>query len=449
MLSPTMTLPRGWSMLITGLGVAACLFGLERVPINEVKPGPVHITYWEKWSGFEFAGIKQIVDDFNASHPNIQVDLLQTSEIENKAMFAISAGVPPDVAGLYSPNVPHYVDERAIMPLDDLCRASGIKQGDYIPAYWQLMTYNGTIWALPTTPASTALHYNRAMFKAAGFDPDKPPQTIEEMDAMGEKMSVEKDGHIDKIGFTPSEPGWFNYAWGFYFGGRLWDGVSKITATDPGNIAAYEWIQSYAKKYGGNALSSFKSGLGQFDSPQNGFMDSKVSVEIQGVWMHNFIRTFNKNLDASAAPFPHPAARPDLANTTYVDADVLVIPRGARHPKEAWEFISYVQRQDVMEKLCLLHQKNSPLTRISDHFWKVHQNPWIRLFDWLARGKNAMIPARVGIWPEYQQELGASFDNALLMKGTPTHILEDVQSRIQAKLDEYEARLRERRAAGL
>jgi multiple sugar transport system substrate-binding protein len=134
---------------------------------------------------------------------------------------------------------------------------------------------------------------------------------------------------------------------------------------------------------------------------------------------------------------------------TYVDSDVLVIPRGARHPNEAFEFIKYVQRQDVMEKLCLLHQKNSPLAHITDHFWQVHKNPWIRLFDTLARGKNAQIPARMGIWPEYQQELGAAFDDAVLMSNTPKAILDGVQARIQAKFDEYQTRLKRRRAEGL
>ena len=436
-------------MAITGVAMAACLFGLETVPLKHDKPGRIHIKYWEKWSGFEFDAIKKIVDDFNASQDKIFVDLLQTSEIENKAMFAISAGVPPDVAGLYSPNVPHYADERAIIPLDDFCRESGITQGDYIPAYWQLMTYKGKVFALPTTPASTALHYNRGLFREIGLDPNKPPETMEEMDAISDKMTVEKDGHIDRVGFTPSEPGWFNYAWGYYFGGRLWDGVSKITAMDPGNIDAYRWIESFGKRYGGSALTSFKSGLGQFDSPNNGFMDSKVGMEIQGVWMYNFVHTYGPQIDANAAPFPHPKDRPDLANTTYVDADVLCIPRGAAHPKEAWEFIRYVQRQEVMEKLCLLHKKNSPLTKISDHFWQVHANPWIHLFDSLARGKNAKVPARVGIWPEYQQELSASFDQALLLQGTPEQILQDVQDRMQAKLDGYSKRLKQREAEGL
>ena len=57
---------------------------------------------------------------------------------------------------------------------------------------------------------------------------------------MSDKITVEHGGHIEKIGFTPSEPGWFNYAWGYYFGGHLWDGSSKITANDPGNVRAFD-----------------------------------------------------------------------------------------------------------------------------------------------------------------------------------------------------------------
>ncbi len=444
-----LTLPRGSGVFIAALAVGVAAWGLEIVAANPENPGPVHVVYWEKWTGFEGKGIKAIVDDYNHSQNKIFVDLVQTSDIQNKTMFAISAGAPPDVAGLLSPNVPQYADERAILPLDDLSKQAGIAEADYIPAYWQLMTYNGRLWALPTTPASTALHYNRTMLKEAGLNPDEPPETIEELDAMSDKITVEANGHIQKIGFTPSEPGWFNYAWGDYFGGRLWDGVSKITANDPGNIRAFEWIEGYSKRYGGSALQSFKSGLGTFDSPLNGFMNKKVAMEIQGVWMHNFVHTFAPDLDVSAAPFPHPADRPDLANMTYVDSDVLVIPRGARHVKEAFEFIQYVQRQAVMEKLCLLHQKNSPLTHISDHFWKVHQNPWIHLFDDLARGKNAQIPARMGIWPEYQQELSAAFDDAVLMTNTPKGILDGVQTRIQAKFGEYQRRLKRRKAEGL
>ena len=48
----------------------------------------------------------------------------------------------------------------------------------------------------------------------------------------------------------PAEPGWWNWGWGYFFGGKVWDGKDGITANSPENIRAFEWIQSWSKKYG-------------------------------------------------------------------------------------------------------------------------------------------------------------------------------------------------------
>src|SRR2546421_7945248 len=187
------------------------------------------------------------------------------------------------------------------------------------------------------------------------------------MDTMAQKLTTYlPSGKIDKAGFLPAEPDWWSWSWGYLFGGKLWDGVCNITANSPENVRAYDWVQSYSRKYGAVKLNSFKSGLGNFQSPQNGFMSQKVAMENQGVWMANFIDKFAPEMDRpvriwAAAPFPHPADRPDLANATIADEDVLVIPRGCRHPDEAFEFIKFVESQKGMELLCLGQRKHSPL----------------------------------------------------------------------------------------
>jgi ABC-type glycerol-3-phosphate transport system substrate-binding protein len=437
------------ALVVCLLAAVASAFALEAIDAPAPSDGRVHVLYWEKWTGFEFTGIKAIVDDFNASQNRIHVDLLSEGHIDDKTMFAVSAGVPPDVAGLYSYNVPQYADERSVIPLDDFCKANGIRESDYIPSYWHLMSYGGHVWALPTTPATTALHYNRSMLAAAGLDPNRPPRTIEELDAMCTKLEHVSAGHATQVGFLPSEPGWWNWSWVYFFGGNLWDGTSRMTTDSPENIAAMTWVQSFSKRMGPDAVTKFKSGLGQFDSPENGFMTGQVAMEMQGVWMHNFKQKFAPDLDAGAVAFPYPASRPDLANSTVVDCDILVIPRGAKHPKEAFEFIKYVQQQKVMEKLCLSHEKNSPLANISDHFWAVHKNPWIRLFDSLARSKNAILPPRVGLWPEIQSDFAAEFDEVVIAHKTPEQALRDLGVRDQPRLDEYLARERRREQLGL
>lgn len=416
--------------------VLAAFVMSERVVRPQHDDGKVHVTYWEKWTKIEFEAIKKVVDDFNASQDRIHVDLLSVSGIHNKTLMATAAGVPPDVAGLFGPNVAQYFHDRAVIPLDEMAAEAGLTRDDYIPIYWDICTFEGTLYALPATPASTALHYNTRLFKDAGLT--RPPETIEEMDAYAARLTkTDRDGSIVQSGFMHNEPGWWNWGWGFVFGGELWDGVSKITCDSPENVRAFEWIQSYAKKYGSGKLQSFRSGFGAFASPQNAFMSEKVAMVLQGGWMGNFIDQYKPDLQWAAAPFPYPADRPDLKGRTFADLDILVIPRGAKHPKEAFEFIKYVQSQKGMETLCLGQTKHSPLAKSSPDFYAKHPNPYIRLFTDLPKNAVVVSPPKIAIWPEYSSELRNAFDQVFIEGRDPQEALTNVKNRMQPALDRY------------
>ena len=98
--------------------------------------------------------------------------------------------------------------------------------------------------------------------------------------------------------------------------------------------------------------------------------------------------------------------------------DVLAIPRGSKHVKEAFQFIRYVQRQDVMEGLCIAHGECSPLEKASAHFFKVHPNPYIRLFDKLARSPKAFGSVHIGLWHQLNDEIGVAFQKVSDLSAT-------------------------------
>lgn len=422
--------------------LAALIIGAAWYGEVIIRPAPhegrIVIAYWEKWTGQEGEAMRAVVNAFNESQDKIWVNYLPISGVDQKSLLSIAGGMPPDVMGLWDNNVCQFADDEAVMPLDDYCKEFGIKGEDYIPAYWNICEFKGHVYALPTTPASTALHYNTRLFKEAGLDPTKPPKTIEELDAYAEKLTKrDESGKLEVAGFMPNEPGWWNWAWMYMFGGKLWNGKDKFTATDPGNIRAFEWVRSYSKKYGPGELHSFRAGFGNFDSPQNGFMAEKLAMVIQGVWMANFIHNQAPKVEWAAAPFPYPADRPDLANSTIIGLDVLAIPRGCKHPDEAFEFIRFVQSKEGMELLCLGQKKHTPFMKVSPEFVRKHSNPYIVLFSDLAKTKNAFAAPEVGLWPEYNQEIGAAFESVLLLEKTPKEALEAVQARMQPKLDEY------------
>ena len=411
----------------------------------EGGPGRVHVAYWEKWTGFEGDAMRAVVDEFNRSQSRIWVDLLTVSQIDQKVLVAAAGRIPPDVAGLFGPNVPVYADDNAIIPMDDYCRQFGINRSQYIPAFWDIGDYHGHVYALPSTPASVALHWNKGIFRknaarlrAAGLDPTRPPRTLEELSRYADALTIEgSNGKIVQVGFLPSEPGWWNWSWGQWFGGTLWDGGSRITVDSPENRRGFDWVQSFYRKQGVQALETFRGSFGNFSSPQNAFLSGKVAMELQGVWMYNFIDKYAPGLQWGAAPFPYPADRPDLKNMTIADEDVLCIPRGARHPKEAFEFIRFVQSQKGMELLCMGQRKFTPLLKVSAGFWKNHPNPYVRMFRDLTLGKNVIATPKVGIWAKYQAELDTAFDDVTLNRATAAQALRQVDRRIQPELDEY------------
>jgi ABC-type glycerol-3-phosphate transport system substrate-binding protein len=420
-----------------------------------------HLLYWEKWTDFEGEAMARVVERFNAeqrertktepSYQPIEVELVIVSSIEQKLLIASAGGNPPDVAGIYSYMTAAYADKGALTDLTELAKRDGIERSQYVGRYYDLAVHRGRLWGLPTTPASVALHWNKRLFREAGLDPEHPPQTLEELDAMAEKLtkwevtlpSGEKrieTGYLPNVpasqkrllqaGFLPNEPTWWTYGWGFVFGGKLLDG-DKVTALSPDNLAAYEWVASYSKKLGVDAIQRFRSGFGSFASAQNPFLSGRLAMEIQGVWMYNFITKFATGMQWGAAPFPAPAAHPERNGVANAEVDALVIPTGSEHPAEAWEFIRFIQRQDVMEQLCLGQRKHTPLAKVSEEFYAKSPNPYIRLFRELGASPNAWSAAKTGVWNEYAREMSTAADKVANLNLTPEQALTQVQERIQ------------------
>ncbi|MBI1333518.1 MAG: extracellular solute-binding protein [Armatimonadetes bacterium] len=406
-----------------------------------------HIAVWVGWSSFEFDAFKGVVDDFNKSQNKIFVDLLSVSGNSQKTLISTAAGIPPEISLIGGSELPQFADAGAIEQLDEICKENGLTDEKYVPGDWGVVHYQDHVYALPATPATVALHYNKDILKAAGYD--HPPETIEEMDEMVNKITKVKNGKVVMAGFLPGEPGWWNWCWGPYFGGQLWDGDSKITMDSPENLKAFQWVASFSKRFGPGQIQAYRSGFGAFESPQNAFMSGKVAMEVQGVWMNNFIQAANPKLNWGAVPFPYPKDHPELKGHTIIDQDIFVLLKGCKHRAEAIQFLVYCQQQGPMEKLCWGQKKSSPLRKKSDWFWKTHANPYIKLFDDMAYSPNAFTTPKTAIWPQYQAEITNAMDEVTLLQMTPEEAIKYVQARMQPKLDLYRNRLEARRKAGL
>ncbi len=431
--------------------ISAILLCLLFTGCGDRSDGKIHVSYWEAWTGAEGAAMQKVVDQFNGRQDKIVVEYLGVPDVAHKTLIATAGGDPPDVAGIGLENICMFADQAALQPLDGFIRSEGMTPEKwserYSPVYADMGVYRGVTWAVPSTPSMAALYWNKAMFRAAGLDPEHPPRTLAELDDMADKLTKRdpQTGRITQLGFLPEEPGWFVWAFPQWFGGQLWDGKEITIGTAPGNLECYQWVQKYTEKYGLEPVKAFTSGFGNFASPQNPFFSAQIAMVFQGVWMNNFIRQFAPGMEYGCAPWP--AVKPELADFAVAEADVLAIPRGAQHPKEAWEFMKFVSsnnpqarsRKELvgMELLCYEQEKNSPLRKWSPFFEQHHPHPYIELFRRLAESPHAVYVPKIGIWQEYAAEQDEVFEKARLLIQPPAEALAFCQARVSERWAEH------------
>ncbi len=458
----------------TILAAALCLSGavfLTRgsVPQPQVPSDFVVVEYWEKWVGTEAAQMNVIVDDFNRTvgrQKKIYVHYISMSNIDQKTLVAIAGGVPPDIAGLWDLQVAQLASLGAVCPLDDLAASHGIGPDTYVPVCWNGCRYDGHLYALVSTTGCLALYYNKQIFqscasglRAAGLDPDRPPRTLDELDQYAAVLdSRDAQGNLDRAGYVPLQNIYIPVM-PFWFGDNIFDPQTrKFTLTSPQTLGMFQWIAGYSRRVGARTLNDFQSGLGAYDSPQNPFLAGKLAMQQHGPWLANFINHLKPSLSQVLVPTneewklahrtdnyawgvaPFPSAVPELTDVTYCGFDVFMIPVGARHKNEAFEFMAYVNRQDVSEKLNKMHCKNSPLRAVSKDFLENHPNPYIEIFQKLASSPNAHGIPPVPIWPEVSKEL-VDVAQAVGIEGVnPSQALQAAQARLQGEYDRFQAR---------
>ena len=176
----------------------------------------------------------------------------------------------------------------------------------------------------------------------------------------------------------------------------------------PENIRAFVWLKSYASRYGRDNLTRFQQGFGNYDSPQNAFIDGKVSMVLHGVYFPAFIDRHRPHLEYGVVPFPPADGVP--GPMSYLNQDVLAIPRNCKHPKEAWTFVHWVQTKGL-PIVCRLQGKHLPITAVPEDFRQGHPNKFLDVFDSLARAPESFgIPTSI-IWQEYRDAYMRTFDH--------------------------------------
>jgi len=371
----------------------ALLVALFCTPQRDETGGRVVIHYWTGWTGHELDVQRKLVARFNREHPRIEVKILSVANSYQKVKISFAGGSTPDVvSAVWADELAGYAFRGVLTPLDDLMKETGYDPDDIMPGVRRMLTIDSGMYGLCATTNSSFIAYNKDIFRQSGLDPERPPETIEQLDLAAEKTTLrDRNGNYIRYGLRPGSLVW----WGYVFGGKWYDErTGRITANDPKNVEALRWIVSYAKKYDISKMESFEQTFGSIQTVNGPFFVGKTAMWPTGEWAEEHIKRYAPKLHWGwfAAPAP-PGGR---TNTCVVGGSVFVIPAACTHRKEAWEFLSYICGHDPVKEFCLSIGNIPPLKSVAAEP-EFQNNPLFRFAITLASGENAFGPPPVPI----------------------------------------------------
>ena len=114
----------------------------------------------------------------------------QTSYSDTLTAFraAYGKGDSPDFVLLEDKETQQMIDSDAVVPAQACIDADDYDTSDFLTRVTDYFTVEDALWPMPFNVSNPVLYYNKALFTAAGLDPEQPPTTLEEItEASGDR----------------------------------------------------------------------------------------------------------------------------------------------------------------------------------------------------------------------------------------------------------------------
>lgn len=181
------------------VGIAAASLSLSAHAATE-------ITWWHSMGGELGDRLSALAEDFNATQDEYRVTPSYRGEYEQtmvNTIAAFRAGEQPHLVQIYEVGTGTMMAAQgAIYPVYELMEEHGntFDADDYLPVVTGYYTdTSGNMLSMPFNSSTPILYYNKAIFEAAGLDPETPPTTWQEMGEMGQQIV---DEGAASCGFT-------------------------------------------------------------------------------------------------------------------------------------------------------------------------------------------------------------------------------------------------------
>jgi multiple sugar transport system substrate-binding protein len=319
----------------------ALLLALGRLPLTAEATEPVTIEYWHINSPtFGGPAVTELVKLFESRHPDIKiVEKFQPgvyTGLMQQLQVSLAARRPPAVAQIgfnltayAAGQFPHVVLDKYRQSDPDFFK--GIP--DNIMA---LGLFGGKLHGIPFGVSTPVMYYNPELFKAAGLDPDHPPQTWDEVQRQGQIIK-QKTGKLAVYLQQPNDE-WIDQTLIWGNGGQPLSEDGKRVGWDSAPaIEAMQMWQDMVQKSKIAANLTWEEGI-------QAFLSGHIAMCLTTIGRQDHMRKNANGFDVRSAPVPRFGSKP-LATATGGNV-LMIFASDPAQEKAAWEWIRFLLSPD-------------------------------------------------------------------------------------------------------
>lgn len=319
-------------LLVVPLVLSACSILPGQKTEEEIT-----LEYWDLWA--TQSAVDSVISDYKKLKPNVNISYKKRTPQQYRESLEnqIQSGKGPDIFTFHNTWTPMLKEELDTVPSDIVSQTEF--KNNFYPVVFSDLRVNNKFVGVPLEYEGIALYYNEDIFKAAGIT--RPPSSWTEFAQTAAKLTVKDSvGNIRTAGAalgTASNVDHFSDILGLMI---LQNGGDLRSPTDKQSADALDYFANFAKD---------ENKVWDEAQPKStmAFVGNNLAMYFGPSWRAIEFKNANPLLKFKVAPVPQLEGDKVSWATYWVEG----VSAKSAHKREAWEFIKYLQSDEVLIKL--------------------------------------------------------------------------------------------------
>lgn len=343
---------------------------------------------------------KTAIPQFQEANPGVtvKVDMSDWGTLGEKLLTSFAGNIPVDLVETGSDWVGPYAKRKQFLALDDYTKLYS-EMDDYYKEMVDISRFEGKLMAMPYILDVRTVCYRKDFFEEAGFDPEKPLDTWDDVVTYGKKLvQYDDQGNITRAGYTLNATGPADAFFEFWYylvenGSGVvvpwesWD-PNSVVFNGPEGVEALQFMSDLINVHKISPITGMSAKTPDLSPLAEGVTCASV---VNAAEVGNWKRNQPDKIDLLGVGIPLMKKQ----RLQYACPNVYALGINTKTPDQAFELMKYMLSKDVMTGMLGPDNNLPPRKSVADGA-DYMKDPMLKKFqDVVLNGWGATTPQAV------------------------------------------------------